>query len=34
VGIPTPLNAAMVALLKRVERGELKPNPKNITAVG
>jgi 2-dehydropantoate 2-reductase len=30
VGIATPLNAAMVALVQRCERGDIVPDPKNI----
>jgi 2-dehydropantoate 2-reductase len=30
IGIPTPANAALVNIVKRVERGELKPDPKHI----
>jgi len=30
VGIPTPLNAAMVELVRRCERGEVSPDPRNI----
>ncbi len=30
VGVPTPGNEAITDLLKRVERGELKPGPENI----
>ena len=29
-GVPTPVNAAMTALVKRVEAGELAPDPQNI----
>jgi 2-dehydropantoate 2-reductase len=30
IGIPTPANRALVDIVKRVERGELKPDPKHI----
>jgi 2-dehydropantoate 2-reductase len=30
VGIPTPANAALTDIVKRVERGELKADPRNI----
>ena len=30
IGIPTPANAALTDIVKRVERGELKPDPKHI----
>jgi len=30
VGVATPLNAAMVDLVRRCERGEMAPDPKNI----
>jgi 2-dehydropantoate 2-reductase len=30
VGLPTPANAALTDIVKRVERGELKPDPKHI----
>jgi 2-dehydropantoate 2-reductase len=30
VGIPTPANAALTAIVKRVERGELKPDKRHI----
>jgi 2-dehydropantoate 2-reductase len=30
VGVPTPANQAITDLLKRVERGKLKPKPENI----
>ena len=30
VGIPTPANRALVDIVKRVEKGELKPDPKHI----
>ena len=32
-GIETPVNAAMVALMKRVERGELSPSPSLIEGI-
>jgi 2-dehydropantoate 2-reductase len=31
VGIPAPTNAILTDIVKRVERGELKPDPKHIT---
>jgi 2-dehydropantoate 2-reductase len=33
IGLPTPANAALTDIVKRVERGELKPDPKNITGL-
>ena len=33
VGIPTPVNDKMVALVKKVERGDLKPDPDNIRGI-
>ena len=30
VGIATPANAALTSIVKRVERGELKPDPRHI----
>jgi 2-dehydropantoate 2-reductase len=33
VGLPTPANAALTDIVKRVERGELKPDPRNITGL-
>ena len=33
VGIPTPLNAAMVDLVQRCERGEMTPDPRNIAGL-
>jgi 2-dehydropantoate 2-reductase len=30
VGVPAPTHAALTALVKRVERGELEPSPDNI----
>ena len=30
VGVPTPLNEAIVGLIKKIERGELKPDESNI----
>jgi 2-dehydropantoate 2-reductase len=30
VGVPTPVNAAIVGIAKRVEAGELKPSPENL----
>ncbi|SDB72671.1 ketopantoate reductase family protein [Belnapia rosea] len=34
VGLPTPANAALTDIVKRVERGELSPDPKHITSLG
>ena len=31
IGIPTPTNAILTDIVLRVEKGELKPDPKNIT---
>jgi 2-dehydropantoate 2-reductase len=31
VGLSCPANAALTDLVKRVERSELKPDPRNIT---
>jgi len=31
IGIPTPANVALTDIVKRVERGEFKPDPKLIT---
>jgi 2-dehydropantoate 2-reductase len=31
IGIPAPTNAILTDIVKRVERGELKPDPKHIT---
>jgi len=33
VGVPTAANAAITALVKRVEAGELKPDPQNISGL-
>lgn len=33
VGIATPLNAAMVELVKRCERGEIEPDPKHVAGL-
>ena len=33
VGLPTPVNETITALVKQVERGELEPNPKNIAGI-
>lgn len=33
VGVPTPANEAITDLLKKVERGELKPEPENINGL-
>jgi ketopantoate reductase len=30
IGVPTPMNEAIVALTKRLEAGELKPSPANL----
>jgi 2-dehydropantoate 2-reductase len=30
IGIPTPANAALTDIVKRVERGELRPDPRHI----
>jgi 2-dehydropantoate 2-reductase len=30
IGLPTPANEAVTAIVKRMERGELKPGPENI----
>jgi len=30
IGIPTPANAALTDIVKRVEKGELKPDPKHL----
>jgi 2-dehydropantoate 2-reductase len=30
LGIPTPANAALTEIVKKVERGELQPDPKHI----
>ncbi|SDD85500.1 ketopantoate reductase family protein [Belnapia rosea] len=34
VGLSTPANAALTDIVKRVERGELSPDPKHITSLG
>jgi 2-dehydropantoate 2-reductase len=31
VGIPTPANAALTDIVKRVEKGELQPDKRHIT---
>ena len=31
IGIATPANVALTDIVKRVERGDLKPDPKHIT---
>jgi len=31
VGLPTKANAVLTDIVKRVERGELKPDPRHIT---
>ena len=33
VGIPTPMNAAMVDLVQKCERGELTPDPGNVAGL-
>ena len=33
VGVPTPNNDAMVSLVKRIERGGLKPDTLNISGI-
>lgn len=33
VGVPAPTHAALTALVKRIDTGELKPDPKNIDAI-
>ena len=30
IGLPTPANAALTDIVKRVEKGELKPDPKHL----
>ena len=30
LGVPTPMNEAVVALAHRIERGEVIPSPENI----
>jgi 2-dehydropantoate 2-reductase len=30
IGLPTPANAALTDIVKRVEKGILKPDPKHI----
>ncbi|HVY18172.1 MAG TPA: ketopantoate reductase family protein [Rhodopila sp.] len=30
IGLPTPVNAALTDIVKRVEKGELKPDPKHL----
>jgi 2-dehydropantoate 2-reductase len=31
VGVPTPMNDAVITVTKQVESGELKPGPENLT---
>jgi 2-dehydropantoate 2-reductase len=31
IGIPTPANVVLTDIVKRVEKGELQPDPKHIT---
>jgi 2-dehydropantoate 2-reductase len=33
VGVPAPTHAALTALVKRIDTGELKPDPKNIEGI-
>jgi 2-dehydropantoate 2-reductase len=33
LGIPTPANAVLTNIVKRVERGELKPDKSHITGL-
>ncbi|OGA51938.1 MAG: hypothetical protein A3G24_28160 [Betaproteobacteria bacterium RIFCSPLOWO2_12_FULL_62_13] len=33
VGVPAPTHAALTALVKRIDTGELKPDPKNIETI-
>jgi 2-dehydropantoate 2-reductase len=33
VGVPAPAHAALTALVRRIDAGELKPDPKNIEAI-
>jgi 2-dehydropantoate 2-reductase len=33
VGVPTPVNRALVEIVKRVERGELTPSPDNVAGI-
>ena len=33
VGLPTPANVKITALIKRIESGELKPNPENADTI-
>ena len=33
VGVPAPSHAALTALVRRIDAGELKPDPKNIEAI-
>ena len=33
VGVPAPTHAALTALVRRIDSGELKPDPKNIDAI-
>lgn len=30
VGVPAPTHAALTAMVKRIDAGDLKPDPKNI----
>jgi len=30
IGIPTPANAALTDIVKRVEKGELQPDPRHL----
>ena len=30
-GVPTPVNEIVLAINKRIERGDLKPDPENFT---
>jgi 2-dehydropantoate 2-reductase len=34
IGIATPANAALTEIVKRVEKGELKPDPAHIKSLG
>jgi 2-dehydropantoate 2-reductase len=33
IGLPTPANAALTDIVKRVERGELSPDPAHVTSL-
>jgi 2-dehydropantoate 2-reductase len=33
IGVPAPAHAALTALVKRIDAGELKPDPKNIEGI-